>query len=186
MVCEDCERQFSSVDDYANRLLIVNRAVAKSVVDGEQVLAYVYERFDYQKLKLFFLSLLWRASESSHIFYRNVNLGPHDFPIRQAIINSNPGNADFYSVVLAKFPRPYGILGPHATRFDGINFCQIYLAEYVAYIKVDNRPLPNSFQGLELKDGTQLVLLARDPAISKDAQIMRSIALKNQQYIKSK
>src|SRR5262245_48237951 len=66
------------------------------------------------------------------------------------------------------------ILDPHTTRFDIVDFCQFYLAEYVAY----NRPMPESFQGLELNDGRPLVLLARDPAGSKDIQVMRAIALK--------
>ena len=184
LVCETCERLFSPYDDYAQRFLVANREAASQVIHEEQVIAYNYGPYDYQKLKLFFLSLLWRASESSHAFYQRMELGPHEPKIRQAIIDSDAGDADFYSVVLAKFPKPYGILDPHITRFDGVNFCQIYLAEYVAYIKVDKRPLPESFQGLELNDGRSLVVLARDPANSKDTQVMRSIALKNQKFMK--
>ena len=75
---------------------------------------------------------------------------------------------------------------PHTTRFHGVNFCQFYLAEYVAYIKVDNRSSPDSFRGLELTEGRSLVLLARDPSNSKDTQVMRSIALKNQPFFKHK
>ncbi|MGH7931324.1 MAG: hypothetical protein ACREQV_26445, partial [Candidatus Binatia bacterium] len=143
-------------------------------------------RYDYQELKLFFLSLLWRVSESSHNFYRRIKLGPHEPIVRQALIDSNPGDADFYSVLLAKFPKPIGILDPHTTRFEGIRFCQIYLAEYVAYIKVDKQKLPERFNGLELNNGQPLVLLVRDPANSKDTQLMRAVALKNQQFIKRK
>ncbi len=142
------------------------------------MIAYNYGVYDYQKLKLFFLSLLWRSSESSHVFYQRINLGTHEPKIRQAIIDSRAGDAAFYSVVLARFPKPYGILDPHTTRFDGVNFCQIYLAEYVAYIKVDKRPLPESLQDLELNDAKPLVVLARDPANSKDTQVMRSIVLR--------
>ncbi len=186
LVCETCERLISPYDDYALRLLVADREAASQVVYEGQVIAYNYGAYDYQKLKLFFLSLLWRASESSHTFYRLINLGSHKPKIRQAISDSDAGDAGFYSVVLAKFPRPYGILDPHTTRFDGINFCQIYLAEYVAYIKVDKRALPESFQGLELHDHRSLIVLARDPANSRDTQIMRSIALKNQKFIKRK
>ena len=78
LVCEDCERMFSPFDDYAQRLLVANREAAKPIYDGEQPIAYIYEAYDYQKLKLFFLSLLWRASESSHNFYRRIKLGPHE------------------------------------------------------------------------------------------------------------
>ena len=189
LVCEDCERMFSPFDDYAQRLLVANREAAKPIYDGEQPIAYIYEAYDYQKLKLFFLSLLWRASESSHNFYRRIKLGPHEAIIRQALIDLNPGDSDFYAVLLAKFPRPYGILDPHTTRFkgvEGIRFCQIYLAEYVAYVKVDKQKIPEPFNGLELNSGRPLVILARDPANSKDTQLMRSIVLKDQRFIKRK
>jgi hypothetical protein len=186
LVCEACERLFSPFDDYAQRLLLANRETANPIYDGEQPIARIYEGYDYQKLKLFFLSLLWRASESSHNFYRYIKLGPHERTVQQAIIDSNPGDADFYPVILAKFPKPIGILDPHSTRFEGIRFCQIYLAEYIAYIKVDKQKLPETFKGLELNNGQPLVILARDPANSKDTQIMRSIVLKDQRFIKRK
>jgi hypothetical protein len=186
LVCECCERLFSPFDDYANNLLIANRDATKSINVGKQSIAYVYEEYEYRKLKLFFMSLLWRASQSSHNFFRNISLARHESRIRQAVIQSDAGNSEFYSVLLTKFPRPNGILDPHNTRFSGVNFCQFYLAEYVAYIKVDTRSLPESFQGLELKDRGSLVLLARDPAKSKDTEVMRSIALKNQKLIHRK
>ena len=154
------------------------------MVHEQQLIAYNYGAYDYQKLKLFFLSLLWRASQSSHVFYRRIDLGPHEPKIRQAIIDSTGGDASFYSVVLAKFPKHYGILDPHPTRFDWVNFCQIYLAEYVAYSKVDRQHLPESFRGLELSDGRSLIVLARDPAKSKDTKVMRSIALRIQKLLK--
>ena len=184
LVCEPCERLFSPYDDYAQQFLVANREAASQVLYEQQVIAYNYGIYDYHKLKLFFISLLWRASESSHVFYRLMELGPHEPKIRQAIIDSDAGNADFYSIVLAKFPKTYGILDPHTTRFDGVKFYQIYLAEYVAYIKVDKRPLPESFQSLELNYDRSLVVLARDPANSKDTQVMRSIVLKNQKLMK--
>jgi len=186
LVCETCERLFSPYDNYAQHLLLANRETAIPILHNQQPIAYNYGPYDYHKLKLFFLSLLWRASESSHAFYRRIRLGPHETTIRQAVFDSDPGNADFFSVVLAKFPKPYGILDSHRTRFDRVNFCQIYLAEYVAHIKVDKQPLPDAFQGFELNEGRSLILLARDLANSKDTQVMRSIALKNQKFFNRK
>jgi hypothetical protein len=78
LVCENCERLFSRFDDYAQRLLLTNREAAKPIYLEKQAIAYVYEQYDYKDLKLFFLSLLWRASESSHCFYQHIKLGPHE------------------------------------------------------------------------------------------------------------
>jgi hypothetical protein len=57
---------------------------------------------------------------------------------------------------------------------------------FIAYIKVDKQKIPEPFRGLELNSGRSLVILARDPANSKDTQVMREIALKDQRFIKRK
>jgi hypothetical protein len=65
LVCAECEAMFAPWDDYAYRLLSNEPREEDYVfVDGEPV-AYTLETYDYEKLKLFFVSLLWRASESS-------------------------------------------------------------------------------------------------------------------------
>src|SRR5258706_1443213 len=60
LVCGKCEALFSPWDDYAQRLLL--RACEESSLfeANGQPIAYVYPTFDYHRLKLFFVSLLWR------------------------------------------------------------------------------------------------------------------------------
>jgi hypothetical protein len=145
LVCENCERLFSPFDDYAQRLLLADREAARAILHENEVIAYIYDSYDYVKLKLFFMSLLWRTSQSSHKFFRRIDLGPHEPLLRKALIDADPGDADFFAVILARFPKPLAVLDPDNERLDDVNFCRIYLAEYVAYIKVDNRPTPESF-----------------------------------------
>jgi hypothetical protein len=45
-----------------------------SYVDGEPR-AYVLETYHYAKFKLFFVSLLWRASATSRPFFEHVSVG---------------------------------------------------------------------------------------------------------------
>jgi len=103
--------------------------------------------------------------------------------VREAFKNSDPGIPESYSILLAKFPKPLGILDPHNERLTEVNFCRFYLAEYVAYIKIDNRPTPEPFTDFILKPEAPLLLLARDPQLSKDVGVMRGIAMKHAQFI---
>ena len=76
LVCGRCEAKFSPWDDYAYRLLSKEPGEHDyTYVDGEPRV-YTVTRYDYAKLKLFFVSLLWRASESNQSFFAHVSVGP--------------------------------------------------------------------------------------------------------------
>ena len=179
LVCEKCEQMFAPFDDYAQLLLLAQRATAMPLFYDGKPIAYVYEAYNYTKLKLFFLSLLWRISQSSHDFFKHFTLGKHEAAVRTAILSSDPGPPEFYAVILAKFPTPLGNLDPRQIHLLEVNFCSIYLAEYVAYIKVDRRATPEPLRDFVLGREARLVLLARDPSRSKDTQVMRVWAMKN-------
>lgn len=76
IVCEDCERFFSPWDDYAKWFFEKN--VPNPVIDKGRIVAYDYGITDYKNLKLFFISLLWRAHASSQPFFGRIDLGPHE------------------------------------------------------------------------------------------------------------
>jgi hypothetical protein len=103
LVCELCEAQFSPWDDYANRLLRKPAGEHDyTYVDGEPRI-YTIPTYDYTNLKLFFVSLLWRASESDQSFCEHLNVGPtHTARLRQMILNGEPGEPEEYSVLLAR------------------------------------------------------------------------------------
>ncbi|MDD9900885.1 MAG: hypothetical protein OXT65_07895 [Alphaproteobacteria bacterium] len=55
--------------------------------------------FSQEKLKLFFISLLWRASISKHSFYRRVNCGiKHETKLKEMLIKNNAGDPSEFSV----------------------------------------------------------------------------------------
>ena len=101
IVTQEGEKRFLEWDDYAYRLLVEQINTAAELKHRGSVLAYIYDSFDYPKLKLFFLSVLWRAGVSSHPVFKRVKLGPHSSTLRNAILEANPGNSDFYATVLA-------------------------------------------------------------------------------------
>ncbi len=67
LVCEECEHRFGPLDDYANELLLKSWDKFEKIADCGQCIAYRFPKFDYCLLKLFFISVLWRAHASRHV-----------------------------------------------------------------------------------------------------------------------
>ena len=139
ILCEKCDGYLGVWDDYAQKLLIQDFSEKLAVQKGNTKVAYRIDNYDYKQLKLFFLSILWRASISSHSFYSKIQIGPHENILKKMIASKNPGESFDYAVSLAKFsdPRINAMLDPHRKRFDGINYCQFYITGFVLYIKTD-------------------------------------------------
>jgi hypothetical protein len=178
LVCRNCEALFSPWDDYAQQLLL-NPAVAPEVLkaDGHPI-AYVHRTFDYHRLKLFFVSLVWRASASNREFFSLINLGPFEETAKQMILSNNPKDSDTFGIALAKFEHPLGrvMLDPDRTKYVDINYCRLYFAGYIACIKVDKRPAPAILQDFQLAPGRPLVIILRDFKTSKELTLLGKLA----------
>ncbi|EHV2410704.1 hypothetical protein ACPDXS_003540 [Vibrio cholerae] len=91
MLCGECEHKFSSkFEKYAAELLLYNPSKIGATVkqfNGHVELSGI----DYAKLKLFQMSLLWRASVSEQKFYKNVSLSSFDEELLRSRLNElNP------------------------------------------------------------------------------------------------
>jgi hypothetical protein len=170
LVCASCEEIFKPYDDYAIKLLLKTQDF--EVIKDKTGRVGVWKKvdYDYHKLKLFFLTLLWRAGASDRKEFKRIQLGPHIDKIKEYIRDSNPGTEQEYSVILARFEDNDKIgrgflLDPHLEprkTFDGLNFYRFYLgAGYIAYIKVDKRPLDGIFLPLILSARNPLFILDR-------------------------
>ena len=178
ILCSKCDGLMGDWDNYAQQLLLKDFSEDIAIHNGAKKAAYKIETFNYSKLKLFFISILWRASVSSHYFYSRVKLGPYQNMAREMILKKDPGSAEDFSVLVAKFsdPNVTGILDPHIDRFDGINFYRFYMTGFVIYIKVDKRSAPEFMKQLLIREGNPLWIILRDLHKSKDGQIMKQIA----------
>jgi len=104
LLCKNCEQYFGKLDDYA-RAVIFSKPGEKTfglrTTGGD---GYVtIENVDYKPLKLFQISILWRASVSKRAFFNKVDLGPHECKIRQMLLTKNPGNPDLYGCIMIAF-----------------------------------------------------------------------------------
>ena len=177
ILCATCDNNIGIWDNYAQHLLLKDFSEENAILVNNRKVAYKIETFDYEKLKLFFISLIWRASISTHSFYKRIKLGQYQDVIKKMISNADPGTDNQFQVVLAKFSDPNikSILDPHMDSFDHVNFVRVYLTGFVAYIKVDKRECPNFMKELSMRKNAPLLIPLRDVHSSKDGQILKDL-----------
>lgn len=189
ILCEDCEKIFQKYDDYACKTLLSSINNSEYALDpsGNKI-GYKLENVDYENLKLFFLSVLWRASASKRKEFKKVEIGPFENNLRDMIQKDNPGGSNDFLVIIRRFVDILGknfLMDPYIFKIDGVNFYRFYLgAGYEFHIKVDKRNLKESATlcALALKPESSLYVPFRDNLLSsKEFPILKDIFNKSNQ-----
>jgi hypothetical protein len=87
LLCKECEIKFSKPEGYAADFFYTNKTPPK--ITGK---FSIFENLQYKKLKLFFLSLLWRLAVTSLTEFQGASLGEvHKEKLRVMLLADNPG-----------------------------------------------------------------------------------------------
>jgi hypothetical protein len=148
ILCKECEQIFSPYDKQGYSVFTKVFEEPNIYRDRGIECAHVLPDVDFPLLKLFVLSVLWRASVSRMRFYRDVDLGqPHEDKIKSLIASGTIEDADdyeFFCCYQKENPYPKAIQPPRNRRAtDGINYVRLYLPDIQIVVKVDKRPLPD-------------------------------------------
>ena len=113
LLCRVCERKFQKNEAYARTFLYGNtppplRKVAigptvdfSAQPDPSGLLGERKAVANYGRLKLFQMSILWRAGVAEGSFFREVNLGEfHEAKLRALLVAENPGLVTDYSCMM--------------------------------------------------------------------------------------
>jgi hypothetical protein len=114
LLCDVCERKFAENEAYARDLLYGNAPPPlKKLLLGSDFTDFPvqpdFEGFlgarkvivDYRRLKLFQLSLLWRAGVAKGLFFKDVNLEEfHEAKLRNLLLAENPGSDTDYACIM--------------------------------------------------------------------------------------
>lgn len=159
ILCKGCDNCFSSWDGYGFEVLGNPPGNDALPQNDSEVQDFVIKDIDYAQLKLFVLSVLWRASVSSQPSFSKIQLGKHELIIADMIRNHNPGGLDEFPVILARLVgqrSPNVIFAPYQQPSpEGINFAMLFLPSIKIMIKVDQRPLPPIFEPVVLRHRPQ-------------------------------
>jgi hypothetical protein len=146
ILCAECDNRFSDWEDYTAKLLMKPAAYEqfREAALGEDF--YTISEYDYTRLKLCLLSILWRMSISTLPSFKRIALGPFEGTIRQMLLDKNPGRADEFPVFIVRLTDEVGsgtIRGTERRNRDGVNVYDLGLPGYLAVMKVDSRPTPH-------------------------------------------
>jgi len=110
MLCGDCESKFSAnFEEYVADIFIRNPKV-KGVKVSKTDTYVKFSNLDYKKIKLFQLSLLWRASISNNDFYKYVNLSKSkEEVLRNILYNLTTVPSNFYPCTFERLLSDIGI-----------------------------------------------------------------------------
>lgn len=130
LFCDACEQHFNKHHEIPfHRQWIDQQAAPNPWPSCPQDLVVVH--VDYATFKLFHLSILFRASVSTHANFSDVKLGPHENQIREMLVANNPGASWQYPILGRALIKPVTrelvheiITRPINVRFEGESLLQ--------------------------------------------------------------
>lgn len=173
LLCDDCEQQLSVWEGYARSIFRQPKTALQVERDGSMLRI---GGLDYTKLKLFELSILWRAGVSRLQFFENVQLGArHQEQLRRQIALSDPGHPDrygasMYGLKLGERAETLQVISqPKSARVMGIRGYSFTFAGFMWLFHVSSNDPPIPIRQTFLQpDGSRLICV-------KNALEMRNI-----------
>jgi hypothetical protein len=179
ILCKKCEREFDRVDNYGQKILLATRSKFGRLFQDGVLVGYEFRHYDYQLLKQFFISVLWRAIVSSHPFFGRVNKMDAADRALQAFKSIEPIPSETFSVNLAMFDFPGDkiLMDPYLTKIDEIDYAVFYLGGYIAYIKLEDAPTPHGLAEIMLSPERPLSIVAREFTTSREHTVIRNVSM---------
>lgn len=166
-LCHDCEQKFKEWDDYACRLLRDTPPDETHAPSVSKFPYYVYQQVNYELLKLFFISVVWRAHACpTHTpIFGDIRL-PEVFAeqLRQAIQGRAAPPAEVLPVFVGKSDQPiaYAVAPPKAFSIAGADFIKVYMPGYVFLVQIEEGQIPQPLFLFLLHPGTGLTAWYHD------------------------
>ncbi|HEX8574656.1 MAG TPA: hypothetical protein VF677_00015 [Flavobacterium sp.] len=167
ILCRDCEQRLGVFDNYAQSILLAEKNIEKD----DKANLWKVPNINYKKLKLFFISVLWRSHICNHSFFSAVNLTSNlETKLRDMIVEENPDSENNFSVFLLRYREV------EAIKFAVYKWkqpCEMYmfrLGYYAVFIKVDENSWPYIFQKHMLKPEQDLLIPVQNYKKTKEYQ----------------
>jgi hypothetical protein len=178
LVCLECERGFSEYDRYGYQFFHREQLTP---VYGENGLIEGWEHpgADSTRLKLFAMSILWRASASNRREFRDVDLGRWELEVRNMIARNDPGPVDRFPVVIERFDASPGeapTFYPYRTEIGGSPCLKFELAGCAIVTALQGRLWPAPLIEIALALGRPVYLIEKNYKTSLERERFLNIA----------
>jgi len=169
ILCNECEKKYVHLDDYAKKLLIDD---IKKYYKYPLVCVIPKENYDYEKVKKFFIFMLWRMSVSNLKNFEQIKLGKYEDIAYKMLSGQMLLDENIFIILLRK--NPYGSISNNAYSFtqhkfqDTIRYCLIF-EEYSCDIILDYKikDLPSKIVLLKDRDWEIINLEIILPSVEK-------------------
>ena len=105
ILCKECDNILGKYDNYAatilKRKIVGHPLIPEDKKKNEQIYVLTKEDFNYELLRKFFISLVWRASISNLV---NVSLGKYEEIALQILKGEVPDNPDLFHPIIFRIP----------------------------------------------------------------------------------
>jgi hypothetical protein len=183
ILCATCDGRIGRWDEYGIELFTKSLDHFTPVIENGKLVAFRKDSFDYSRLRLFVLSVLWRAHLSTHEMFSRVALGPPAERLRAMIESGEPGRSSEFAMVLSAFTVQgkipsigIPVADPFMETWDGVVACRLSFGVVTAYVSVDRAPLPPNLMSTGVVEGKTLIVVERDYSTSSEIEVARSIA----------
>jgi len=177
LLCGACEQRLGVYERYVS-LMMRGGLELEYETKGRQVLV---RGVDYQAVRMFQLSILWRAGVSLPPFFSQVVLGPHQEKLRVLIDTDDPGTPWRYSCLM--FTLIYEgkiqddlIMQPVMIRCDGVSACRFVFGGHVWVYFVANHQTPSRLERFSLQPSGELTIhmtnMASAPFITEFGRVL--------------
>jgi hypothetical protein len=145
LVCRSCEGKFGVYDDYGHEFFKLDSAV--QLVSSEMGCMVWQCPVDYQKLKLFILCIMWRASASGRPECSGVRLGRFENQIREMIASGEAGPPSLFPILIHRYEQgaemaPLSMPRRARLQHSGVNYYKMEMAGCAVWVAIDERRIP--------------------------------------------
>ena len=158
---DGCENRLNHYYEQYARKLFVDSLPPPESPNSKRL---VFKSLKYGRFKLFILSVLWRASISSHPMFERINLGDvHEEKIRLLLLASDPGAPSAYPCAIVAIMNNgqhfKGLIPtPLCSRVEGHKFYGLVLDGFLFMVFVSGHGLPSMFEKMSLTNDGLLSL----------------------------
>ncbi|UCV27935.1 hypothetical protein [Ferribacterium limneticum] len=168
LLCDNCEQQIGRYERYVSHVF-GGTIELEYETHGRLV---IVKNIDYKAMRLFQLSVLWRAGISSLPFFSQVDLGRHQETLRQLIASENTGNEWQYGCMMFSLLHDGKlqsdlIVEPTPSKVEGTRGYRFVFGGHLWFFFVANHRSSNKLETQSLAPTGELRLLKSDLTSAK-------------------
>jgi hypothetical protein len=116
ILCKECECILSAYEDYGYQFIYSGLEDIEKIINNQKI-TIRGSGYDYKKIKLYFLSILWRASITDHQFFDQVKLSSSQEEFLRNILLNN------FEIKEHEFPLAIFLPNPEKQGFNVLDIC---------------------------------------------------------------